>query len=173
MRATGSRWRLVQGLALGLVLFSLSAATVLAACSLAACHRAAADPAASPTVEAMATLTVRAQVRRLSGAAPAPWLPTPSPQSSPAVGATAAVLDAAPAQQVLAEQVVDDEGMAVFRLPAGRYGVVMPHDPRLLAGAIVLPDQLPDGRAIVAQQEVTLGIGESVEVTLSATLPLP
>ena len=173
MRAMGSRWRLVQGLALGLVLFSLCAATVLAACSAAVCHRAAADLTASPTVEPMATLTVRAQVRRLSGAAPAPWLPTPSPQSTAAVGATVVVLDAMAPQHVLAEQVVDDGGMPAFSLPAGRYWVVMPHEPRLFAGAIVLPDQLPDGRAIVAQQEVTLEIGEGVEVTLTATLPLP
>ena len=199
MGGRGRRGRLgrVLGICLAIAALALPGASERMASALAAAEQPVPCAALSPSVGAVANLAVRVQLVAAGGAPLPPGLPATSPQAdattapggpipspglpaadsgaTPATGATVLVLWPEQPERTVGEQVVDASGVASFELPAGRYQVVVPRDPRVsgLATAIVLPDPLPDGRAVVARQEVTLANDESVEITLTIVVPLP
>ncbi len=123
-------------------------------------------------------LAVQAQVWYLGGAARAPELGEQGVSNeivSPAQGAMVVVLSPEAPPTVVAEQLVDTNGQAEFLLPAGPYTVSVTRGDLApgLTFAIVGANSLPDGRPVLAQQEVALDAEAAQDVTLKIVVPLP
>ncbi len=130
-------------------------------------------PTTEGAVAGSGTLVVHAQIRGIGGTARAPGLAGEEGagdlEPSPAEGATVVVLSPEDPPTVVAEQLVDANGQVVFVLPAGQYTVRLTRNG---LGALVL-GFLPDGRPVLAKQEVALDAEATQDITLTASVQLP